>query len=220
MREIAAISSWSGGKDSCLAYYKAVRQGYQIKCLLNFISRETKRGCFHGIEKNLMQAQARAMGIPLIQKEVQKYEDEFKETVIELKTKGISAMVFGDVYLEEHSNWVSRVCRELNIMPIEPLWQASPVGIVEEFIELGFKAVIVSCKADVLDKSCIGRYLDKEMLGKFKAKGVCPCGENGEFHTFVVNGPLFRKGIQILESEPVLKEGFWKYWFLDIKEWA
>ena len=217
------ISSWSGGKDSCLACYKAMRQGYKIKYLLHFISRETKRGCFHGIESRLMQAQADAMGITLIQKEVtpdmKKYEEEFKEAVSGLKAEGIKTMVFGDIYLLDQINWIERVCRDLNISPIEPLWNIPASKVIEEFIELGFKAIIVSCKADILGENFIGRYLDREIVEEFKAKNICPCGENGEFHTFVVDGPLFERKIQITESEPVFKDGFWKHWFLDIKNY-
>ncbi|MFH1202265.1 MAG: diphthine--ammonia ligase [Candidatus Omnitrophota bacterium] len=222
MNNLAVISSWSGGKDGCLACYKAIKQGYQVKFLLNFISREHKRCCFHGIESGLLKLQAEAVGFPLIQKEVtadmQKYEEEFKEAVLELKTKGIKTMVFGDIYLLDQINWVERVCKDLEIVPLEPLWNVPPSEIIEEFIDLGFKAIIVSCKADKLGGDFIGRCLDKEIVKEFKKRNVCPCGENGEFHTLVIDGPLFKKRIEILESRPVLKEGFWKHWFLDIKK--
>jgi len=224
MDNLAAISSWSGGKDSCLACYKAMQAGYQVKYLLNFISRESKRGCFHGIESQLMQLQADLIGIPLVQKEttadMQKYEEEFKEAVLELKTQGIEKMVFGDIFLLDQVNWVERVCQEIGISPVEPLWNRHPEDIVEEFINCGFKAIIVSCQAAKLDKEFIGRYIDKDLIGEFKKRGVCPCGENGEFHTLVVDGPIFKRKIEILESEPVFKEGFWKYWFLDIKRYV
>lgn len=223
MNDMIAISSWSGGKDSCLACYKALRSGYQVKYLLNFISKEHKRCCFHGIEANLLDLQTRLTGITLIQKEVspdmQEYEKEFKEAVSELKAKGIKKMVFGDVYLEEQKSWVERVCKDLEVEPIEPLWGLLPDKIVEEFINAGFKAIVVSCKADLFDKEFIGRYIDKVFLDELKKKGVCPCGENGEFHTFVVDGPIFNQEILITESQKVLKKGFWEYWFLDIKEY-
>ncbi|MBU1853595.1 MAG: diphthine--ammonia ligase, partial [Candidatus Omnitrophica bacterium] len=123
------------------------------------------------------------------------------------------------IYLEEHKSWVERVCKELGIEPIEPLWGTSTVKDVEDFIDLGFKAIVVSCKADIFNKEFIGRYVDRELLEELKKKNICPCGENGEFHTFVVDGPIFKKRIEIVKSETVLKEGFWKYWFLDIKEY-
>jgi uncharacterized protein (TIGR00290 family) len=217
------VSSWSGGKDSCLACYKAIESGYRVSCLLNFISKEYKRCCFHGIEAPLLNLQTELIGIPLIQVEVsadmEKYETEFKEAVSEIKTKGIQGMVFGDVYLEEHRDWVERVCKDLEILPIEPLWNHLPFRIVEEFIDLGFKAIVVSCKADILGKDFIGRYLDKDLFRELQMRNICPCGENGEFHTFVIDGPMFKRRIEILESEPVLKEGFWRHWFLDIRRY-
>jgi uncharacterized protein (TIGR00290 family) len=114
---------------------------------------------------------------------------------------------------------VERVCNDLGIEMVEPLWNMPTEKIMEEFVDLGFKAVIVSCQADKLDKSFIGRLVDKPLIGELKKKGVCPCGENGEFHTFVFDGPIFKKKIKVLEGEPVLKEGFWKHWFLDIKRY-
>ena len=223
MDNVLAISSWSGGKDSCLACYKAIQQGYRIKYLLNFMSRESKRGCFHGIEFRLLKFQAGLVGIPLVQKEVspdmKKYEDEFKAAVTELRGEDLGTMVFGDIYLEEHENWIKRVCGELNINALEPLWQNSPGKIIDEFVEAGFKAIIVSCKADVMGKEFLGRYVDKNLVEELKKKGVCPCGEKGEFHTLVVDGPIFSKPIKIVEAEPVIKESFWKHWFLDIKKY-
>ena len=223
MNNLTVVSSWSGGKDSCLACYKAIQQGYQVQYLLNFISREYKRCCFHGIEAGLLQLQAKLIGIPLIQKEVtadmQEYEKEFKEAVTELKIQGIRKMVFGDIYLLDHMNWVERVCKDIGIEPIEPLWNISPAEIIEEFINLGFKAIIVSCQADKFGKDFIGKEVNRALLTELKTRNVCPCGENGEFHTLVINGPIFKRKIEILESEPVLKEGFWKYWFLDIKKY-
>lgn len=221
MDNLMTIFSWSGGKDSCLAYYKAVKQGYEVKYLLNFISKESGRCCFHGLEANLIKLQAELIGTPLIQKKVtadmQEYEKEFKEAVSGLK--GIKSIVFGDIYLLDHVNWVERVCHELGINPIEPLWDNSPLKLVEEFITLGFKAIVVSCQADKFGKDFVGREVNKELIRELTSKNICPCGENGEFHTFVVDGPIFKRRIEILESETVLKEGFWKYWFLDIKKY-
>ncbi len=223
MNNLNAISSWSGGKDSCLAYYKALKQGVKISCLLNFISRESKRGCFHGIDGKLLNFQAGLIGVPLVQEEVspdmQKYEAEFKAAVNKFIAQGINAMVFGDIYLLEHQSWVERVCSELKITAIEPLWNLDPKKIIAEFLGLGFKTIIVSCKADVMGKEYIGRYIDMDLIAELEAKWICPCGEKGEFHTLVVDGPIFKKRIEILEAEPIVKESFWKHWFLDIKKY-
>ncbi|MBI4824464.1 MAG: diphthine--ammonia ligase [Nitrospirae bacterium] len=217
------LSSWSGGKDSCLACYKAMLEGYKVEYLVNFISKEYKRCCFHGLTSDLVNAQANSIGIKLFQKEVspdmKKYEDEFKSAVNELKKYGIKGMVFGDIYLDEHKDWVERVCKELEIEPVEPLWHIDAEKIVEEFIDSGFKAIVVSAKADLFGSDFVGIEVDRKFLELLKARNICPCGENGEFHTFVYDGPIFKRQIQITKSEKVLKEGFWKYWFLDIKEY-
>lgn len=222
MTNLEAISSWSGGKDSCLASYKAIKQGYDVKYLLNFISKESKRGCFHGIESGLLKLQSELIGIPIIQKEVtadmQKYEEEFKEAVLELKNENINNMVFGDIFLLDHVNWVERVCKDIGITPIEPLWNKKPEDIIAEFVDLGFKAIVVSAQADKFGKDFVGRQVNKNFIKELKPRNICPCGENGEFHTLVVDGPIFKRGIKIIKSEAVLKEGFWKYWFLDIKQ--
>ena len=218
------ISSWSGGKDSCLALFKAIQKGYEISILLNFISEEYKRCCFHGVSNELMNIQADAIEIPIFQRSVpadmEEYETQFKLVVNELKTKRkIQGMIFGDIYLEEHKSWVERVCNDIEITPIEPLWNLPVEEVVKEFIDIGFKAIVISAKVDLFKEDFVGREVDDEMISEIKKKNICPCGENGEFHTFVYDGPIFKKKIIINETEKILKEGFWKHWFLDIKKY-
>ena len=223
MGNLSVISSWSGGKDSCLACYKAMQKGHEVKFLLNFASVEYKRCCFHGIENRLMQTQADSIEIPMVQREVpadmEEYEKEFKSAVCKLKKMGMEGMVFGDIYLDEHKEWVDRVCRDINITPIEPLWNLNTEDIIMEFINSGFKAIVVSAKSDLFGEDFVGRLIDKSMVDELKQKGICLCGENGEFHTFVIDGPIFKKRIEILESAAILKKGFWEHWFLDIKRY-
>ncbi|MBE3036588.1 MAG: diphthine--ammonia ligase [Candidatus Atribacteria bacterium] len=217
------ISSWSGGKDSCLALFKAIHKGYEISILLNFISDEYKRCCFHGVSNELMNIQAEAIQIPIVQKSVpadmEGYETQFKLAVNELKKREIQGMVFGDIYLEEHKSWVDRVCNDIEITPIEPLWNLPAEKVVKEFIDIGFKAIVVSAKADLFEEDFLGREINYDLISEIKKKNICCCGENGEFHTFVYDGPIFKKKIIINETEKILKEGFWKHWFLDIKKY-
>ena len=222
MINIPVVCSWSGGKDSCLALYKAIHQGYQVKYLLNFTSSETKRCCFHGLDGNLLQIQADSIGIPLIQQEMpndmQGYEDNFKSAVSRLKSEGIKGMVFGDIYLDEHRNWVERVCNDIGIVAIEPLWNQPTEDLITEFVNIGFKSAIISAKADLFGEESMGGIIDTELINELLQKKICPCGENGEFHTFVIDGPIFKKEIIIKESQPLLIDGFWKHWSLDIKQ--
>ncbi|MGB9699597.1 MAG: diphthine--ammonia ligase [Thermodesulfobacteriota bacterium] len=219
------ISSWSGGKDSCLALYKALQKGEEVCLLLNFISEEYQRCCFHGLASELMIQQAQALDIPIRQvavpADMQEYEKKFKLTVNHLMEKEkIQGMIFGDVYLEEHKSWVDRVCQELKIIPIQPLWNIPAEKVVAEFVAAGFRALVVSAKADLFDQDFLGRQVDYELIKELTDRKICPCGENGEFHTFVYDGPIFKKKISIKKTEKILKAGFWKHWFLDIRDYA
>ena len=205
------IVSWSGGKDSCLVCYEATLNGYDISYLVNFISEEYKRVRFHGTEAKLIQSQAEAIGIPLLQKETTwgGYEREFKDTVRSLIPGGVEGMVFGDIYLQEHKDWVERVCGELGVEAIEPLWGKDPGEILLKFIDAGFKATIVSGKSDLFNEEWIGHKVDRDFLRYLKDSNIDVCGESGEYHTFVTNGPLFKKEVKITKGSPIRRDGNW-----------
>lgn len=213
------VASWSGGKDSCFACYKAIHDGYSISHLVNFISKEYRRVSFHGTEAKLIQLQAQALGMPLLQKETtwNGYEQEFKEAVRSLIPNGIRGMVFGDIYLQEHKDWVNRVCGELGIEAIEPLWGKEPEEIFLDFIDRGFEAIIVSARSNLFSEGWIGRKVDREFLKYLKENNIDICGENGEYHTFVTGGPMFKRKITINESRSIMRDG---YWFLDTLEYS
>lgn len=208
------IASWSGGKDSCFACYLALGQGYKISHLVNFISQEFKRVSFHGTEKRLVQLQSQAIGIPVLQKETTPdgYEREFKEAVRSLLPSGIKGMVFGDIYNDEHLAWVEGVCADLGIEAVEPLWGKSTDDVINQFLDAGFEAIIVSAQAKLIDADWVGRRVDRSFLEYLKAKNIDLCGENGEYHTLVVNGPLFKRRIEVMESKTIKRDN---YWFLD-----
>lgn len=208
------IASWSGGKDSCFACYRAILDGYDVSHLVNFTSKEHKKVSFHGTETKLIQLQAKAIGIPLLQKETtwDSYEEDFKDAVRSLIPTGIKGMIFGDLYLEEHKEWTERICGELGIESIEPLWGEKLEENLIEFIDLGFEATIVSLNADVLDKKWIGHKVDKEFVAYLKENDIDVCGENGEYHTLVTDGPIFKKKIEVVQGEPFTRDG---YWFLN-----
>ncbi|MBC8276398.1 MAG: diphthine--ammonia ligase [Chloroflexi bacterium] len=208
------ISSWSGGKDSCFACYLALCEGYKISHLVNFISKEFNRVSFHGTEDRLIQLQSQSIGIPLLQRETtwNGYEHEFKEAVQSLLPDGIKGMVFGDIYLQEHRDWVERVCGDLGIEAVEPLWNKNPEKIFIDFIDAGFEAIIVSAKSELIDEDWIGRRVDRNFLEYLKSRNIDICGENGEYHTLVVNGPFFKRRIEIMESRTINKDN---HWFLD-----
>lgn len=208
------IASWSGGKDSCLACYKAMLDGYEMHGLVNFISREYGRVSFHGTETRLIQLQAEAIGLRLWQHETTKngYEREFKEAVRSLIPNGVEGMIFGDIYLQEHRDWTERVCGDLGIEAIEPLWNRDTEEILREFIGADFEAIVIGAKSSVIGAEWLGRRMDQDFIEYLKSRGVCPCGENGEYHTLVVNGPIFKRAIEIIEARTIARDG---YWFLD-----
>lgn len=213
------IASWSGGKDSCMACYKAMLAGYEISHMVNFISAEYGRVNFHGTDPRLIQLQAESIGVSLCQKETAKgsYERHFKEAVRTLIPEGIEGMVFGDIYLEENRQWPERVCAELGIDAVEPLWDRDPQGLLSEFIDIGFRAVIVGARADLIDAEWIGRRVDRDFIEYLKNRGICPCGEKGEYHTLVIDGPIFASPIEIAEAGTIARD---KYWFLDTRRYG
>jgi len=208
------IASWSGGKDSCFALYEAIRRGYQISHLVNFISKEFHRVSFHGTEARLIQLKSHALRVPVLQKETtwDGYEQEFKEAVRSLVSGGVKGMVFGDIHLQEHKDWTERVCHDLGIKAIEPLWGKKMEDILADFIEEGFEAVIVSAQSDVVDKEWVGRRLDRVFIEYVRSKDIDICGENGEYHTVVTNGPIFKGRIRLIKSKVISRNN---YWFLD-----
>jgi diphthine-ammonia ligase len=221
MLQLAA--SWSGGKDSCLACYKAISAGFEVSHLLNMVNRDAKRSMSHGLNARLISAQAQAVGVAMVQKEVtwDTYEKGLKNVVYELKQKGVAGMVFGDIDLEEHKDWIERVCAELQIKPIMPLWGAAPEQVLHEFVAEGFEAVVISAKSDYFGQEWLGRTIDQGLITELQAlankKGIHICGESGEYHTFVTTGPLFKQRVRILRSRKVLRDS---YWFLDILSWG
>jgi len=212
------IASWSGGKDSCLAFYKAANLGYTVSYLLNTISKEYKRVRFHGIKDILIQAQAQALGIPLLQKETtaENYEQEFKDAISSIISEGIEGMVFGDIY-PHMREWADKVCGDLGIQAIEPLCGHNSEEILFDFIDSGFEAIVVATQANLLGEEWLGRKIDKLFLNDIKRlNNIDVCGENGEYHTLVIDGPIFKQRINIKESQKTLRDG---YWFLDIKDY-
>ncbi len=212
------FASWSGGKESCLACYKALSNGFDVSYLLNFVSEDGTRSRAHGISSDLIALQAKAIGIPIIQVKSSwgGYEAKFKEAVGELKKKGVKGGVFGDMDLQEHKEWVDRVCTEVEVASIEPLWGNDPREILKEFVNTGFKAIVIKVKADLFGKEWVGRELNEKFINELPEE-IHPCGEHGEYHTFVVDGPLFQRRVEIIKSDKKLKDGSW---LLDISEYG
>ena len=211
------VVSWTGGKDGCFACYKAISEGYNVFYLLNF--RDVKRSGSHEINPALLSAQSQAIGIPILQTDFISYEQEFKKIICNLKESGveIEGAVFG--HIETHKNLVDRICRDLDIELILPIWNCDSEQIITDFIDAGFEVIVVSAKTDLFDKEVLGRKIDKQFVSDLCGfdNSIDPCGEYGEYHTFVIDGPLFKNRLRIVDTEKILKD---RYWFLDILEYV
>jgi len=183
------------------------------------VTEDGKRSWTHGQSAELLQVQSQAVGIPLVQKRttMADYEAEYKDMLRTLKQEGVEGGVFGDIDIEEHRQWHERVCQDVNITPHLPLWGESQGKILSNFIDSGFEAVVVATKADLLGEEWLGRKVDLDFIKHLEelreTKDITLCGEVGEYHTFVTNGPLFKQRIEILETKKVLRE---EHWFLEI----
>lgn len=215
---IKVIASWSGGKDSCFACYKALQEGHNVAHLFNTIAADHKRVRFHGIPAKFLKLQASATGIPLVQLATtsDNYEKEFTKALSKIVTKeNIEAMVFGDIF-PHMCKFAEGICKNIGIKALEPLKGKTSEEIFLDFINSGFKTIVVSTQSNLLGPEWIGRVLDKSFLDDIKKlPNIDICGENGEYHTFVIDGPIFKSPLQITKSEKVLRNG---YWFLDIQK--
>ncbi len=197
-----AFSSWSGGKDSCLALHRALRQGFDVRYLLTMFDEIEDRSRSHAVSGEMITAQAEALGINLITAKAswQNYEKVFIEQLKSFNSNGITHGIFGDIDLEPHREWEEKVCAAANIEAVLPLWSENRRKLVDEFIAEGFKAVVVCVNEKYLDSSFCGRLFDENFLADLP-ENVDACGENGEFHTFVFDGKIFNNAVKFNVSE-------------------
>lgn len=207
--------SWSGGKDSCLALHRAVKAGGVPMSLLTMLVEGGERSHSHGLTREMVEAQAAALGLPLVRREATwpGYEAAFSDAVQELKRSGARGGVFGDIDLAHHREWVERVCAQAGLDAWEPLWGGARRELLGEFIREGFMAIVVSVKDDLLSSDLLGRTLDWDLVAELEAAGVDASGEKGEYHTLVTGGPLFSAPLAVEAKGRVLRSG---YWFLDV----
>lgn len=204
--------AWSGGKDSCLACYKAIKEGHNVASLLIMMADENTSK-FHMISSDLLDSQSDAIRIPIIKQTTSHdtYEKNFKKALLQLKTIGVEGLVAGDVFdVALHEvGWLDRICREVGLVPVRPLWHLDTNQILTEFINEGFKAIVVRVKNEALGLEWLGREIDQKFFKDLLKLGtIDPCGEHGEFHSFVTDGPIFKNSIEITESEKTKINGY------------
>jgi uncharacterized protein (TIGR00290 family) len=207
--------SWSGGKDAYLSLLLADEHGLKPVCLLNFTGLDG-RSRSHGIKNKTLRAQAEALGIDLVTEEVtwEGYEHGFEKAVSAIKEKyGINGAVFGDINLNEHHDWVKKMADRCSLDYNLPLWQMEEKSVSEELLNRGGKALLVAIRNDLVDEDWLGMTMDDAYIQYCLANDISPCGERGEAHTLVVDGPLFEKPLQYEKGE-ILRSG--KYSLIDI----
>lgn len=204
------ISSWSGGKDSCYALMLAIEQGNQVVALLNMMNENDKISRSHGISKSLLKEQANALNTSLfaVPASWQDYEEEYIKALRKLKIEfQADAAVYGDIDLESHREWEEKVCIAAELKALLPLWQKDRKELVYQMIEAGLEAIIVSCNT-AMGESFLGRKITKYLVAELEEKGIDACGENGEYHTIVVNCPLFKNSIKLPKYKKVIHQDY------------
>ena len=211
------LFTWSGGKDSALALYELKKsEKYEITALLTTFSKEYDRSSMHGVRRVLLEKQAKSLG--LAQEEVfisksssnDEYEREMRKVLLKYKTRGIESVAFGDIFLEDLKKYRETNLSKIGMRAVFPVWKQDTKELAYRFIDSGFKAIVTCVDTKFLPANFAGRNFDKSFLADLGPK-VDPSGENGEFHTFVYDGPIFREPVLFDKGEIVLRDNRFYY---------
>ncbi|HRP53625.1 MAG TPA: diphthine--ammonia ligase [Fluviicola sp.] len=221
------VFNWSGGKDSSLAlYYLLQDERFSILRFLTSVSKDFQRVSMHGVRVSLLEKQAESLGILLQKIEIpegvsmEAYDEIMGDALQEIQQLGCTSAAFGDIFLEDLKQYRENRLAKLQMKGIFPLWKRDTREIVNEFIQLGFKSVVTCVNEKYLDSSFVGRTIDASFLADLPPN-VDPCGENGEYHSFVFDGPIFKQEISYQLGEKIhrtyqTKEDEFGFWFCDL----
>jgi len=214
------LFAWSGGKDSAMTLHEMRKNGgYDIAALMTTVTEDYDRVSMHGIRRVLVEQQAESIGLPLeevlITKDAdnQQYEDRMREFLTGYRERGVTGVVFGDIFLEDLKEYREEKLALVDMEAVFPIWKRDTKEMSRTFIELGFRAVITCVDTEALDGGFSGREYNESLLADLP-ENVDPCGENGEFHSFVYDGPVFREPVKWSRGEVVLREG--RFCFCDV----
>ncbi len=214
MSGVRAIVSWSGGKDSSLALREALRaEGLKIVCLLTTLTTDYDRVSMHGVRRELLTKQALSLRLPLDEVWITKgasnaeYSSAMRRAMLRHRANGVSHIVFGDLFLEDIRRFREEELLKAEMQGVFPLWKRDTQELAAQFVKDGFKAVVCTVDPKALSANYCGREFDESFLSDLPPS-VDPCGENGEFHTFVYGGPIFEDEIPVRKGEVVLRDGF------------
>ncbi len=207
-----SIFNWSGGKDSAFALYKCLQnKEYNIVSLFTSISYETKRISMHGVRSELLDKQAELIDLPLItislpkQTSMEIYNNIMQTQMNNFKLQDIEYSIFGDIFLQDLREYREKQLLKVGMKAVFPLWKRNTTELINEFINAGFKTIVTAVDASKLGKEFVGRIIDKQFIADLP-KNIDPCGENGEFHSFVFDAPMFKEPIKFSKGEIVRKE--------------
>ena len=212
MKKHKTYFNWSSGKDSALALYHLLQdERFTVDELITTVNSYYNRVSMHGLRKELLITQTNTLNIPasLIElpemPSMEVYEQKMIETISRLKHNGFTHSAFGDIFLEDLRDYRDTQLAKQNIKAIYPLWKRDTKALLNEFLDLGFKTVIVCANSKYFDEDFVGSIIDKNFINNLP-ENVDPCGENGEFHTFCFDGPIFKKPIPFSVGEKVFRE--------------
>ena len=216
----SVLMSWSGGKDSALSLHELRKDDrFRVAALLTTVTEEYDRVSMHGIRRTILERQAESLGLPLDVVLIPKvcsneaYERRMREALGRQTAGGVSAVAVGDIFLEDLRRYRERKLSEAGLEAVFPIWGRSTTELSRTFIELGFRAIVTCVDTQALDGSFAGREFDEGFLADLPP-GVDPCGENGEFHTCVIDGPIFSRPIRVTKGKVVLREN--RFLFADL----
>ena len=220
MNEEKVLFAWSGGKDSAMALYELKQiGGYRVVALLTTVTEDYDRVSMHGVRNVLLEKQALSLNIPLekvvITKDSPDKDYEFKMREALGRHRDVETVCFGDIFLEDLRKYREDNLAKADMKGLFPLWKKDTRSLARNFMDFGFKAVVTCVDTQVLDGSFAGRDFDEAFIDDLP-EGVDPCGENGEFHSFVYDGPIFRETVQLTHGKTVLREGRFCFCDLDV----
>jgi uncharacterized protein (TIGR00290 family) len=214
------LFTWSGGKDSAMALYELQKaREYEMSALLTTVTKDYDRISMHGVRRTLLEQQADSAGYHLEQVFISKsssneeYETKVREVLKKYLETGVTVVAFGDIFLEDLRKYREENLSKIGMKAIFPIWKRNTTELARAFINSGFKAIITCVDSKVLDKGFVGRHFDEQFLSELPAN-VDPCGENGEFHSFVYDGPIFRKRLLCALGEIVFRDN--RFYFCDL----
>ncbi|MEM8892927.1 MAG: ATP-binding protein [Bacteroidota bacterium] len=204
--------SWSSGKDAALAlHYLQQDPGYQVDLLLTTVNSHHDRVSMHGLRRSLLQRQIEAIGLPHEsldlpeQPNMEEYDQLMDTRMQHLVDQGYQCGGYGDIFLEDLKSYRDKQLAKNNLKGVYPLWKRNSKELIREFIDLGLKSVVICANIGLLDESFVGRDINTNFLEDLH-EGVDPCGENGEFHTFCYDGPIFRHSVKFEKADKVVRE--------------